>query len=1088
MRQRGLGNPNARGGGARQDAQDAITKKFQHMQTAFQREAKIEALKNTDSATRNNVLKLVERKIKELSDQLDKTTGSGPEANVRAQLAAWNHWKTTFEAKGLEKTGAVDITKNFYAWLLGKGVEEDHRRTPWYRDQALLELPDVQEWIDGFNDVLSESQNELLKLVWKTPQNLEEAWLYYKYVVHMDWMQKEDRFFWVDMINLMEEKAKLGGGYLQSQLDDPNVNTPTQEITKDGVTYRIPLNQNDAFNPAKFPAYQPLDDKEKLRRSLTAQLQELADVHKLTSLDPVVPVLREEVRHAATRDLQEAMDVRPAEEVAVELEEAVGELERVYYEDVLSHARHEELDQLVELSNNLKHKVQGTETWGSWFVETGWRAVQALAPSAEMFGQDEPPAPPLEPEQRAEVKQAISETKDEIARTMKRIAGKVLEVEVVNAVNELEGKVRLLENQVEFEEKADEAMFTTAEGEQRLRATLLTDSLKPLDTAMITRQADFLSSQATRGMDDVKKNTVKQVTRLAMAMQQFETDRAAMLLTGPSIAQMDVMQTAFEGRWKAALTGLGITPKEKEAWLAKGIDLDLVGRSGPATQNFVQALFNVMGEQGRAFFNISKYATMQATLGALQELLPIEPTVRANFEQYGLKLPENVQSQFSSADYFHLVQLQNITKGLEMATPVERWIGNLVEGLESFGKNVFSIVKISATHYAFESALLGAVRSVAIPLVSLSGAPVGVAVSFLASLATQTLFNGLPGTFNVVKRQVMNAMFSTLLRGLSGHFTSTDYTTTMAQNFANGVNELAANQAEELGNIAASSAYKNLMAPAGIHKSLESGTVGAMFAFILSLGMAATQPWAVPVAATAGAIGAITTYFGQPEPVARGVAAVVGSTVKATETWARTVTVKQSQRLLEDPQSAYNVIMGVTPAHMNPFSVPFVSRAQVLASLTSLGQNAQKLFMLSQYLAQVKVSPIDRLLNMPERQFLPFFETDVSARNMALMQAINGAIVSSPLGALANFDKLRAAAHKAMNLNNISIDNVQSDWEQWLVQQRAVAHLARTRQKAVRRLKPPKSRGLFQKMQTLLDQRTGEGLVKVVGGKRAAVQ
>jgi hypothetical protein len=284
--QRGLGNPQGRGKSARKDTVAAITKKFAHMQTSFQREGAVDALKVTDGGKREGILRLVQKRIEDVAGLL-KSAPADDKPGLQAQLNAWNMWKVQYEADVL-KTPNNDATKDFFAWLLGKGKEEHHRRTPWYRDQALIELDDVRAWIDGFADVFTESANELKKLAWKTPQNLDEAWLYFKFIVQSDWMQREDRFFWVDLVNLMEEKAKLGGGLTKEELD--KTRPMVQEVQADGKTVPVPLTQEDAFGPntkgveGLFATYDGQEGKEALWRegvlvTLGKQLRQMAGVH-----------------------------------------------------------------------------------------------------------------------------------------------------------------------------------------------------------------------------------------------------------------------------------------------------------------------------------------------------------------------------------------------------------------------------------------------------------------------------------------------------------------------------------------------------------------------------------------------------------------------------------------------------------------------------------------------------------------------------------------------------------------------------------------------------------------------------------------
>lgn len=1082
MRQRGLGNPQARGGNARKDATDAITKKFQHMQSVFKREGQIDQLKNADSDTRNNVLKLVERKIKETVAQLDSKPKDGTDANLRAQLAAWNHWKTQFETKGLEKTGAVDVTKNFYAWLLGKGIEEDHRRTPWYREQALLELPDVQEWIDGFSDVLSETQNELIKLAWKTPQNLEEAWLYYKYVVHMDWMQKEDRFFWVDMVNLMEEKARLGGGYLQSELDNPQINTPSQAVTKDGEQYLVPLTQNDAFDPSKFPAFQPLPDARNPRVTLGAQLREMANVHKLENLDPVVPKISRSVREAALKDILEANDQRSPEEVAAEVVEAVTRVREKAEVDV-AFAHVEQVPELAALATQNQKLVDVIEKapkgWGAFFRDAATGAALAAIPGLQLFvgGESSEEKTTWSPEQRAEVQQAITDTRKEIDDTIGRVRGKALGVEVVDQIVQLEDRLRVFENQLRKDEEVGSINFRTASGELVARDLLVRDSFAPLDTRTLVRQADFLSAQATRGLDDVKKETVKQATRLAVTMEQFETDRTAILLAGYTLDKVPAMQNAFQQRWQAALTGLGVTDKHKTEWAAKGIDLNSVATNTTNTQNFVKALFSTMDEEAHAFFNMSKYASMQRTWGSLRELLPQEfdsEPYLARMREFGMEVPADLRDKFSPADYRTMQMFEEVTRGLELQTPLSRLGEDVASVLKSFGGGMFRLGSMSATQWVLESAISGAAKSVILPLGFVSGAPFGMAISFLASLATQSVFGGLPKTFDALKRQATNALMGQFMGAFSKQFANTDFKLTMAENLAKAANEYTAATTKQAAETGFAETFRSWYegsadAVSGFGTSAAVGIL-ATLAMMNPITGALTAGFALQAGVAAGGLTAATSFFGTPAPVAEAIAGATGSLQQYSPIG---FTTGAFYSLLNAPNRIGEVIKSGIFAGGE---IGSLARAQLTAYSSQIGQSAQKLGLLSQYLAQNAVNPIDNALTSGTIK-TPFFETPISNQAFALLQVINGSILRSPDQVIAAIQATKDQANKAISLDKLTPPQAQGQWYQWLIQQNLAASMSRSRAKAARRVKPPKTKRKFLgSTQSRLDQRTGQQL------------
>lgn len=249
---RGRANPR---NNPKQDSQDAqkstmeiIGKKFEVMQSYFVQEALSEQLLHSTSETRNNFMLFVDRKLSELSLSLQHTKDEAKKLDYVAQLQAWHHWKIQSEVDAINPEEGQDARKDFFAWLIGKGHEEDHRRTPWYRTQGLVDLPDVRNYIDGFVDAMFDAKKKLVKLIFHTPQNLEEAWLYYKFVIHREWMLREDRFFWVDLVNFMNDKAALGGGLLAKTIA---TNKPfVVQNQPGGQEILYPLNNNEVFDPS----------------------------------------------------------------------------------------------------------------------------------------------------------------------------------------------------------------------------------------------------------------------------------------------------------------------------------------------------------------------------------------------------------------------------------------------------------------------------------------------------------------------------------------------------------------------------------------------------------------------------------------------------------------------------------------------------------------------------------------------------------------------------------------------------------------------------------------------------------------------
>lgn len=141
----------------------------------------------------------------------------------KAQIQGLGAAIANMGAQGAEITATNEFKRDFIAWMMGKGKEEHHRKTPWYRNDWMMRtLPDVQNMIDGFVDVIYETEAALTKLILRPPRNLRDCEAYFKYVVDMDWMRRDDSFFFVDMIEFING-GKMGGGLTEEELERFNI-------------------------------------------------------------------------------------------------------------------------------------------------------------------------------------------------------------------------------------------------------------------------------------------------------------------------------------------------------------------------------------------------------------------------------------------------------------------------------------------------------------------------------------------------------------------------------------------------------------------------------------------------------------------------------------------------------------------------------------------------------------------------------------------------------------------------------------------------------------------------------------------------
>lgn len=183
---RGIGNPWRNKAPNPAIYAEALGKKFQAWRTQFSLEQGMDTIAQLPSIKEAEISKWLNEAIAAAADDPAKRTAL----------------ETMLMQREFNKMeGAIDGTfyKRFLTWLMGKGQEEDHIRTPWYRQAQALELEEVRELLEAFLWEIHLVENQLLKLVWKGPQTLNEYYLYFKYVLqHQQFVLETDPWFFLE--------------------------------------------------------------------------------------------------------------------------------------------------------------------------------------------------------------------------------------------------------------------------------------------------------------------------------------------------------------------------------------------------------------------------------------------------------------------------------------------------------------------------------------------------------------------------------------------------------------------------------------------------------------------------------------------------------------------------------------------------------------------------------------------------------------------------------------------------------------------------------------------------------------------------
>ena len=99
-----------------------------------------------------------------------------------AEKSALKMWKSMFKADQIGGVVAQEFTRDFWGWLLGRGKEADHKKSPWYR-ASLCHDKEVSAYVDSFLSKMHEFQLKLAVLKFRQPVGINQHYLYFKYIV-----------------------------------------------------------------------------------------------------------------------------------------------------------------------------------------------------------------------------------------------------------------------------------------------------------------------------------------------------------------------------------------------------------------------------------------------------------------------------------------------------------------------------------------------------------------------------------------------------------------------------------------------------------------------------------------------------------------------------------------------------------------------------------------------------------------------------------------------------------------------------------------------------------------------------------------
>ena len=175
-------------------------KKFTVGLDPLEEETKLTSIQPLSTDSQKRLLKIISDAI--ASGKLDKTSNK-----------AFRMWRANLKANRLKGWVDSEFQRDFWAWLLGRGREEDQKKCFWYR-QSLADDPEVRAYIDSFIVKRAEYMTKLELLRRRRPVGINQTYLFFKYIVRgedsaneflSDWKIFQDEFdtavkrqYWMD--------------------------------------------------------------------------------------------------------------------------------------------------------------------------------------------------------------------------------------------------------------------------------------------------------------------------------------------------------------------------------------------------------------------------------------------------------------------------------------------------------------------------------------------------------------------------------------------------------------------------------------------------------------------------------------------------------------------------------------------------------------------------------------------------------------------------------------------------------------------------------------------------------------------------
>jgi len=276
-------------------------------------------------------------------------------------------WKMSIGTKAIKGQVQHEFVRDFWAWLLGRGKDSDHARTPWGR-QSVAYDGEVKQYVDLMYSQMHHYKVKINLLAHRVPEGINEFFIYYKYIVRGEPL---DKTHFLNDFEIFTDEFKAARKLGQEHRDPaggPHEVAPYGDLRdrdEQSMQYGMQAVFGDKFNMDTSEEFDATLEREKAYQkavkdgTLAEFLAEEWDEQEADRQEAYREAAAEEEAEEAAEFKTLREEKKNLDEMQKEYDKAQKEVQAMDEEDEL--AKMQELDNAMEEAERLKDEAEAVK-------------------------------------------------------------------------------------------------------------------------------------------------------------------------------------------------------------------------------------------------------------------------------------------------------------------------------------------------------------------------------------------------------------------------------------------------------------------------------------------------------------------------------------------------------------------------------------------------------------------------------------------------------------------------------------------------------------------------------------------------------